>query len=168
MNVTQWFVTLTLLALAGCDVPGTGLGTVTGLAPKAPPGAPEGTCWSTTATPATIQTVTRQVLVRPATYDLDGNQVSTAQYRTETRQEIIEDRQETFFETPCDDILTPMFIASLQRALTARGLYAGSVTGVFDPPTRDAIRAFQKPDGIDSGILSLAAARKLGLVSVAG
>lgn len=135
---------------------------------NAPPGAPAGTCWATTATPATIQTITRQVLVRPATYDLDGNQVSTAQYKTETRQEIVEDRRETWFETPCPDVLTPEFIATLQRALTARGVYAGAITGRIDQPTRNAIRAFQKPDGVDSGELSLAAARKLGLVAVAG
>lgn len=168
MQIKHVAITLALLGLAGCTPQGAGLRTVVGVAPKAPANAAPGTCWSTTATPATIQTITRQVVVRPATYDLEGNQVSTTQYKTETRQEIIEDRRETFFETPCDDVLTPAFIASLQRALMARGLYAGIQTGVLDPPTRAAIRAFQKPDGIDSGVLSLAAARKLGLVAVAG
>lgn len=172
MQIKHWAknaaIPLALLELTGCVTQGTGPQTVVGVAPKAPANAPAGTCWSTTATPATVQTITRQVVVRPATYDLEGNQVSTTQYKTETRQEIIEDRQETFFETPCDDVLTPAFIASLQRALTARGFYAGIQTGVFDPPTRAAIRAFQQPDGIDSGVLSLAAARKLGLVAVAG
>ena len=168
MHIKLCSMILALVAMAGCTPQGAETGTVIGVAPSAPANAPPGTCWSTTATPATIQTTTRQVLVQPATYDLDGNQVSTAQYKTETRQDIIEDRRETFFETPCDDVLTPAFIASLQRALMARGLYTGVQTGVLDPPTRAAIRAFQKPDGIDSGVLSLAAARKLGLVAVAG
>lgn len=32
--------------------------------------------------------------------------------------------------------------------------------------TRAAVRRYQKPQGLDSGILSLAAARKLGLVAL--
>jgi peptidoglycan hydrolase-like protein with peptidoglycan-binding domain len=36
----------------------------------------------------------------------------------------------------------------------------------MDARTRAAVRAYQKPEGLDSGILSLAAARRLGLVAV--
>jgi peptidoglycan hydrolase-like protein with peptidoglycan-binding domain len=36
----------------------------------------------------------------------------------------------------------------------------------MDNRTRAAVRRFQKPQGLDSGILSLAAARKLGLVAI--
>lgn len=69
-------------------------------------------------------------------------------------------------ETPCDTNLTPDFQASLQRALQARGLYAGPITGQMDAGTEAAIRAFQAPLGLDSPILSLAAAERLGLVAV--
>ena len=58
------------------------------------------------------------------------------------------------------------FIASLQRALGARDLYRGKISGEMDNRTRASVRRFQKPQGLDSGILSLAAARKLGLVAV--
>jgi len=62
--------------------------------------------------------------------------------------------------------LTPDLVASLQRALTARGLYGGQINGMMDRATRHAVRGYQAPLGLDSGILSLAAARKLGLAVV--
>lgn len=71
-----------------------------------------------------------------------------------------------WFETPCAADLDPDFAASLQRALKARGLYSGAITGRMDEATRAAIRRYQQPHGLDSGTLSLAAARRLGLVAV--
>jgi len=133
----------------------------------APPGAPPGTCWGKTETPALIETVTEQVIVQPAETGADGAVVSPAVYRTETRQQIVRERRETWFETPCPEVLTPEFVASLQRALAARGLYRGAETGEMDRATRAAIRRYQAPDGVDSGILSLEAARRLGLVAMA-
>ncbi|MEM8648801.1 MAG: peptidoglycan-binding domain-containing protein, partial [Pseudomonadota bacterium] len=75
-------------------------------------------------------------------------------------------REDTWFETPCDDVMTPEFTASLQRALKARGHYQGAVNGRMDGRTQAAIRAYQKPQGLDSGMLSLAAARQMGLMQV--
>lgn len=72
----------------------------------------------------------------------------------------------TRFEIPCADDLPADFTASLQRALSARALYSGAITGKMDANTRAAVRRYQQPDGIDSGTLSLAAARKLGLIAV--
>ncbi len=93
--------------------------------------------------------------------------ISEPVYKLETRQAIVKERRELWFETPCEDQLTPDFLASLQRALKARGHYHGGITGQMDSRTRRAIRHYQAPQGLDSGILSLAAARKLGLVAVA-
>ena len=132
----------------------------------APPGAAPGTCWGRLSTPAVIETVTDQVLIQPAEVMADGTVKQPAIYRTETRQAIVQERREMWFETPCLERMTPDFIASVQRALEARALYRGSVTGQMDARTRAAIRRFQQPQGLDSGILSLAAARKLGLVEV--
>jgi uncharacterized protein (DUF2126 family) len=64
-------------------------------------------------------------------------------------------------ETPSD---SPLF-RDLQRALKARGLFPGAVTGVEDAATREATRRFQAARGLDSGTLSLAAARELGIVA---
>ena len=156
--------------LLGCDAAGP----VAGLAEPeishqtetAPPGAAPGTCWGKIVSPATIETVTEQILLQPAELSADGQVRQPAVYKTETRQEIVRPRQDTWFETPCDADLTPEFISSLQRALQARGLYRGGVTGAMDARTRAAVRQFQLADGLDSGILSVASARKLGLIAV--
>jgi hypothetical protein len=133
---------------------------------EAPPGAAPGTCWGKDVTPAVIETVTEQVLVQPAEVRDDGTVLDPAIYKTETRQAIVQERRVTWFETPCASVQTPDFVASVQRALKVRGLYRGPVTGTMDARTRAAVRAYQKPEGLDSGILSLAAARRLGLVAV--
>jgi hypothetical protein len=69
-----------------------------------------------------------------------------------------------WFEIPCAAERDPVLIASLQRALAARGLYSGPVTGGMDDATRAAVEAYQRDFGLRSGVLSLAAARALGLV----
>ena len=132
----------------------------------APPGAAPGTCWGKTVSPAIIETVTEQVLVQPAEVLGDGTVVSPAIYRTETRQDIVQERREVWFETPCPDRLTPEVVASLQRALSVRGHYRGNPTGEMDARTRAAVRRYQKPQGLDSGILSLEAARQLGIIEI--
>ena len=103
-------------------------------------------------------------MIQPAEVRSDGSVVSPAVFKTETRQQILRERRETWFQTPCAEDMTPDFIASLQRALRARALYRGEISGVMDARTRASVRRLQEPQGLDSGILSLAAARQLGLV----
>lgn len=130
-----------------------------------PPGAPEGSCWGKHVTPAEVETVTHQVQLQPAEVRSDGTVSAPGVYKTETLQAIVKERRELWFETPCAPALTSEFVSSLQRALKARGHYRGAVTGYIDVRTRKAIRKYQAPQGLDSGILSLAAARKLGLIA---
>ncbi|WP_299851532.1 peptidoglycan-binding domain-containing protein [uncultured Roseovarius sp.] len=132
----------------------------------APPGAAPGSCWGKNVSPAVVETVTEQILVQPAEIMVDGSVTRPAVYKTETRQAIVQERVETWFETPCAAALTPEFVATLQRALKARGFYRGQISGRMDTRTRAAVRQYQAPQGLDSGILSLAAARKLGLIAV--
>jgi hypothetical protein len=136
-----------------------------GEAASAPPGADPNACYGRHATPAIIETVTEQVLVQPPQINVDGVVSYPATYRTETRQEIVRERKELWFETLCPEDLTADFLSSLQRALAVRGFYSGTITGTLDRATRRAIRAYQKNEGLDSDVLSLAAARKLGLVA---
>ncbi|WP_212524454.1 peptidoglycan-binding domain-containing protein [Actibacterium sp. MT2.3-13A] len=160
------------LMLAGCQAggPAADVSRLNERAPTAgpvaaPPGAPGGTCWGRDETPAVIETVTEHVLVKPAELAADGTVRTPATYRTETRQQIVQDRRELWFETPCPPQMDEEFIASLQRALKARGLYRGAVTGRMDRATTRALRRFQAPMGMDSGVLSMEAARRLGLVA---
>lgn len=132
-----------------------------------PPNAPEGSCWGRDTTPAKIETVTEQIMLQPAEISANGQVLSPAVFKTETHQQITRERSEVWFETPCPEDLTPQFIASVQRALSVRGYYSGRITGVLDRATLRAVRRYQAPQGLDSGVLSLAAARKLGLVAVA-
>lgn len=131
-----------------------------------PPGAAPGTCWGKSISPAVVETVTEQILLQPAEVGVDGHVLQPAIYRTETLQRIVRERRETWFEAPCPDLLTSEFIASVQRALAARGIYRGRITGIMDAKTRAAIRRYQEPQGLDSGILALETARQLGLVAV--
>ena len=149
---------------AGSDTPAPASDNAT---TSAPPGAALGTCWAKDIRPAVVETVTEQILIHPAEANSDGTIAKAATYRTETHQAIIRERSETWFETPCADVLTPEFIETLQRALAARGHYSGPVTGKMDLKTRDAIRRYQTALDLNSGTLSLLAARQMGLISVA-
>ena len=131
-----------------------------------PPAVPEGACWQRAVTPAVIETVTEQVLATPERRGPDGAVTEPASFRTETRQSIVAERREVWFETPCPQVLDGDFLATLQRALKARGLYLEPLTGVLDQSTRAAIRAWQRPRGLDSDVLALASARALGIVAV--
>ncbi|MGV6839216.1 MAG: peptidoglycan-binding domain-containing protein [Planktomarina sp.] len=130
-----------------------------------PAGAPAGTCWGRDEIPATIETVTKTVEVTPEERGEDGSLITPAVYKSVEEQTIIYARDDIWFETPCADAIDNDFIAALQRALTARGLMEGDATGVMDNRTADAVRAYQKPQGLNSGQLSLVAAQKLGLVA---
>lgn len=71
---------------------------------------------------------------------------------------------EVHFRTPCADVFSKYFLSTLQRAMTARGLYHAPITGVLDAPTSAAIRAWQTPRGIESATISLQGAKILGLL----
>jgi len=169
MRVRNIIAAVTAAALlGGCQggLPHMGAPVQVSTRDEAPPGAAPGTCWGQDETPAVIETVTEQIILQPAEVLADGTVASPAVYKTETHQRIVRPRKATWFETPCEDALTPEFIASLQRALTARGLYRGPDNGRLTPRTQAAIRAYQRPQGLDSAMISLAAARQMGLIAV--
>lgn len=159
-----------ITALAACsptpDGQGQGGPAQALLSQAAPADAEPGTCWGKSTSPAVIETVTEQVLLRPAEVAEDGTVLSPAIFKTETQQKIVQEREETWFQTLCAADLTPELIASVQRALAARNLYAGPISGTMDARTRAAVRRYQSAGGLDSGILSLDAARQMGLVRV--
>jgi hypothetical protein len=132
-----------------------------------PANAKPGACYGKDVSPAVVEVVTDQVLIRPAQKTADGTITQPAVYRTETHQAIVQERREIFFEVPCAGVLTPDFVASLQRALKARGIYHGAVTGQLDARTRDAVRRFQRSNGLNTDILTMESARLLGLIAYA-
>ena len=163
-----FLLTLPLVVLIGCEP----ISPVTRADPEpvrlrmeGPPNAAPDECWGRVTTPAIIETVTDQIVLQPAEIGTDGSIRQPAIYKTETRQAIVRERQDLWFETLCEAELDPEFVSSLQRALAARGYYRGPVTGLLDGPTRRAIRTYQAEQDLDSAILSRAAARQLGLVA---
>lgn len=159
---------LALLLAAGCVPPG----------PEAPPpDAPalmaaeiesdaEGRCFGRDITPAQVETVTAQELETPAVIAPDGTILSPAVYRSVIRQRITRERREIRFETICPPAFTADFVASMQRALSARGFYTGPIDGALTRATGRAVQDFQRSFGIDSPLLSIIAARRLGLVAL--
>lgn len=168
MRIRHWTL-LGALALSACNLsPSHGGGTFrepnsVRLFPEQPQDQ-SGRCWANDETPAVIETVSVQVIERHAQLAPDGSVLQPAQLRTETRQRIVSGREVVWFETPCPNILTPDFISSLQRGLSLRSIYVGPAHGEMDRATQDAVRVFQKPMGLNSPVLSMVAARRLGLI----
>jgi hypothetical protein len=132
-----------------------------------PPAAPRKTsqCTSKMVTPAIIETVTQQIVVKPAQVDQAGNTLRPATYRTKTSQKIVRPRQTTEFAVLCASEQTPELITNLQRALAVRGVYNGPITGTYDAATSAAVRTYQaKDDGPDTPLLLRSTAQNLGLV----
>lgn len=163
-----------VLALAACapfrpHQPATGpdlMAEVITVSAQRPANPPPGECWDTDIIPAVIETVTDQSLVTPEVRDATGAVTQAATYKSVSRLRMVQDRSEVWFRVPCPEVETPEFWASVQRALKARGLYLLPLTGANDPDTAEAVRRFQAGRGLDSPILSLAAAQELGLVAV--
>lgn len=134
----------------------------------AEPAPAPGQCWHRMGRPALFETVTEQVLVTPERRDAGGQVVAPAVFRTETRQSELRPRQQVWFRIPCRAEVDSeaVFVASLQRALKARGLFGGAVSGEMDDETEAAVLRYQAANGLESGVLSLAAAQALGLVAV--
>jgi hypothetical protein len=107
-------------------------------------------CWRTDLIPAVTETIHEEAA--------NGTRVS--------REVLRQPAAERLFAVPCPDQVDSEFIASLQRALLVRGLYSGAATGHWDAETAEAVRRFQAPLGLNSGVLSLDAAQRLGLVAV--
>ncbi|WP_054004659.1 peptidoglycan-binding domain-containing protein [Cypionkella psychrotolerans] len=125
----------------------------------------EGACWAKDTTPAVIETTTEQLVVTDEQRDALGKVTSPATYQTKTHQRLLQDHEEVWFRAPCPQDMTVNFVATLQRALKARGLYMAPVTGVMDATTAEAIRQFQADRGLDSPELSLSAAKELGIIA---
>ncbi|PYE85630.1 peptidoglycan-binding domain-containing protein [Pseudoroseicyclus aestuarii] len=117
-----------------------------------------GRCFGRDTTPAVIETVSQQAPERAS----GGRAV----WRNDRRQRILRERQAVRFEVLCPPAYTPALTEALQRALVTRGHHPGPVTGALDPATLAAVRSYQRLRGLDSALLSLEAARALGLVAV--
>lgn len=155
-----------LLAACGTQAPPVEVANVPSFITAEIEAREDGRCYGRDITPAIIETVTEQVLVGEAAFGEDGTLVRPARYESVIRQQITRERQEVAFETLCPPAYTEVFVASLQRALRARGFYSGDITGMMDTRTGRAVQDYQRREGPDSPLLWIAAARELGLVQL--
>ena len=164
--INRWLTLATLAMAAGCtDSPGNGVTRAADLAATEDRDS-SGHCWATEITPAVYEEVMGQVQVVQAQLDEDGAVLHPPVYRNAPVPRLVSPRSEIRFEAPCPETLTPGFIATLQRALYARGYLRGAITGEMDPATTAALRRYQSERGLDSAQLSLQTARDLGLIAV--
>jgi len=133
--------------------------------PAIPRDASPDQCWGTEVIPAKTAPRVVQVESIPAETDASGRITRPAIFRDELRQEVTSPAQNLWFEVPCPTDLTPAFWSSVQRALAARGLYSGPISGREDAPTRAAIAAYQDSLGLAAPALSRRAAETLGLIT---
>ncbi|MBB5722727.1 hypothetical protein FHS72_002357 [Loktanella ponticola] len=126
----------------------------------------DGQCFARTAPATRTRIIEEQVLVTHAITDADGTITSPPIFRNQTRPVTDAVGQGTRFQTLCPPEYTPDRIATLQRALKARLAYNGPITSVLDAETRDAIQAFQTPQGYDSPLIQRGIAETLGIVSL--
>ncbi len=168
----HWAILTAVLAASACqtariEAPASAdlAGELIPLEGTRPPDGPPGACWDREVLPTVIETVTEQVLVEPETRNPDGRIESAAIYRTESSQEIVQERGQVWFRAPCLADLDVDFVATLQRALKARGLYLVPLSGVYDDATKEAVRRYQAMRGFDSPRLMLTTARQMGIVA---
>ncbi|MFD2174243.1 peptidoglycan-binding domain-containing protein [Rhodobacter lacus] len=129
------------------------------------PGAGAPGCYHEERRPAVVETITEHALVAPEKLDpVTGVVLEPARYNTITEARIVEGGERLWFRRVCDADLTPDRVVTLQRALAARGLYAGAGTGQIDAATRAAIRAYQSQRGLISPVLSQRAAEQMGVI----
>ncbi len=125
-----------------------------------------GKCFAKDTSPAVIETITTQVVARPAELDADGNEITPAIFDERTVPRMISERQELRFETICPPDYTSEFVSTVQRALIVRGFYKGAVNGLLDASTSDAIKRFQSGLGLNTPFLAVETARKLGAIAL--
>jgi hypothetical protein len=124
-----------------------------------------GRCFTRTARPTQTTIIQEQVLVVPEVRDANGTVTSPPVFRNITRPQTVEVGQGDRFETLCPPQYTPTLVATLQRALRVRGVYAGPINSTLDTATSAAISEFQQRSGRDSDVLDIAVARQLGVVT---
>jgi len=105
-----------------------------------------------------------ETLVTPEVKATDGTVIVPAVYEQNEREVLVPTGAPRRFEVICPQNLSQSFVASVQRALKVRGIYAGAVNGLMDQGTRSSILAYQTSLGRRSANLGFDTAVRLGLI----
>lgn len=111
--------------------------------------------------PAEYSTITKKVEVTPTT--VKKIEVP-ATYKTVTRTVEDAPARTVWTSVLCDINTTPDVVRRLQNALKSKGHYGGPIDGIIGAQTRRGVASYQASNGVDSDILTLDSAKKLGLI----
>ena len=111
--------------------------------------------------PAEYATVTKTVEVTPAT---TRTTETPATYKTVTRTVNAAPARTVWTSVLCDVNTTPDVVRRLQTALKSAGHYGGPIDGIIGSQTRGGIKSYQTAQGVQSDILTIDSARKLGII----
>ena len=111
--------------------------------------------------PAKFRTVTKTVEATPAS--VQRTPVPET-YKTVTKTIEAAPARTVWTSVLCDVNTTPDVVTRMQRALKSAGHYRGPIDGVIGSQTRRAISSYQSAQGVDSDILTIDSAKKLGIL----
>lgn len=124
-----------------------------------------GRCFARDAPPTEVRIVEETVVIVPELRDDLGRITRPAVIRSQDGPKTFQIGNGQRFETLCPQLYTAQYVSNLQRALQARGAYAGAITGTYDQATSVAVRNFQLSSGIDSPLLRVQTGIALGLTA---
>ena len=113
------------------------------------------------AIPAKFKTVTRTVEATPAS--VQRTPVPET-YKTVSKTVEVAPARTVWTSVLCDVNTTPDVVTRLQRALKSAGHYGGPIDGVIGSLTRRGISSYQAAQGVQSDILTIDSAKKLGIL----
>ncbi|KAA8609326.1 hypothetical protein AL036_04570 [Salipiger aestuarii] len=153
------------LSLAACETPLPDDNPWPDIDAPRPERLADGTCQAREVTPAVYEHVMGEVQVIQAEIAEDGTVIRPPIYRRAPVPRVVTPREELIFASPCPEQFTAEMVATLQRALAARGYFDAEISARLDAPTTAAIRTWQAQRGLPSGQLSLETARALGILA---
>ena len=111
--------------------------------------------------PAEYRTVTKTVEATPAS--VQRTKVPET-YRSVTRTVEAAPARTVWTSVLCDVNTTPDVVRRLQTSLKRAGHYGGPIDGIIGSQTRRGIASYQSATGVQSDILTIESAKKLGII----
>ncbi len=110
--------------------------------------------------PAVYKNITVTKLVQPA--QVKRITIPEA-YSTVTKRQMVSPSKVVWKKVVCQSNMGTSTIASVQKALKAKGLYHGPIDGIYGTLTKQAVRAYQKQNGLAVGGLTHEVMKSLGV-----
>ncbi len=110
--------------------------------------------------PEQYTTVTVTTVVKPA--EVKRIEIP-AVYKDVTKREMVEPSRVVWKRVVCQSSITSATIIKLQRALEEKGYYKGPIDGIVGNLTRNAVKAYQKDNGMPVGGITYQVLKALGI-----